>query len=58
MPDGLFKTFVQDLKPFRYFLGRVAADIKQMENISSVMIDHYSDSRRQSFIATLENLRT
>ena len=29
-----------------------------MENISSIMIDHYSDSKRQSFTATLENLRT
>ena len=34
-------SFVQDLRPFRYFLTRVAADIDQVAEMTDAMIRHY-----------------
>ena len=50
-------SFVQDLRPFRYFLTRVAADIDQVADITDAMIRHYSGAKYESFSNTLKNLR-
>ena len=50
-------SFVQDLRPFRYFLTRVSADIDQVADITDAMIHHYSGAKYESFSNTLKNLR-
>ena len=50
-------TFVQDLRPFQYFLTKLSNDIEQAANITDVIIDHYTGRSYGRFVGTIKSLR-
>ena len=50
-------TFVQDLRPFQYFLIKLSHDIGQAANITDLIIDHFTGRSYGRFVGTIKSLR-